>query len=35
VTDERLDGFGPCEPVEIPQLPLDVYSEFYGIDWAG
>jgi Tol biopolymer transport system component len=30
----RLDGSDP-RPVEIPQLPLDVYSEFYGIDWAG
>jgi Tol biopolymer transport system component len=30
----RLDG-SDLRPVEIPQLPLDVYSEFYGIDWAG
>ena len=30
----RLDGSDP-RAVEILQLPPDVYSEFYGIDWAG
>jgi hypothetical protein len=29
----RLDGSKP-RPVVIPELPVDVYSEFYGLDWA-
>jgi Tol biopolymer transport system component len=29
----RLDGSG-SRPVAIPELPLETYSEFYGIDWT-
>jgi Tol biopolymer transport system component len=29
----RLDG-SDARPVVIPELPLDTYSEFYGIDWT-
>jgi Tol biopolymer transport system component len=29
----RPDG-SDTQPVQIPQLPPDVYSELYGIDWA-
>jgi Tol biopolymer transport system component len=29
----RRDG-SDARPVIIPELPLDTYSEFYGIDWS-